>query len=125
MLLTRMPDYQANLVAHRFLDSHELETYVRHNVRTLRADYPPARLWRMLVRYLYEYQYLSFSAVGDPHTYFIRSTWFEEDFVATGVLDADRFETLARAVAALCGSYAVDESRFRPSAQVGRGLIED
>lgn len=68
LLLTRMPDYQANLIARRFLSVAEHETYVRHNVRTLRAQYPPARLWRMLIRYLYEYQYLGFSAVGDPRS---------------------------------------------------------
>jgi hypothetical protein len=113
LLLARMSDYQANLLARRLLDPSERETYVRHNVRMLRAEYPPSRLWRMLVRYLYEYQYLGLSDVADRRTFFMTSTWFAEDFVDTGVLDLDRFDALASAVAALCAGYAVDESRFR------------
>ena len=64
-LLTRMPDYQANLLAARFWTGDEAEAYVRHNVRTLRGHYEPGQTWRMLVRYLYECQYLRFSAVAD------------------------------------------------------------
>jgi hypothetical protein len=56
---------------------------------------------------------LSFSAVADPRAYFFGSTWFGEDFLATGILDADRFEALAQAIASLCGCYAIDEKRFR------------
>lgn len=41
ILLTRMPDYQANLLACRFLDLSERETYIRHNIRTLRGQYAP------------------------------------------------------------------------------------
>jgi len=113
LLLTRMPDHQANLVAWRFLDEDERETYVRHNVRTLRGEYLPARLWRMLVRYLYEFQYLALGAVEDRRGYFFSSTWFAEDFLATGILEEAGFDALATAVADLCASYAVDERRFR------------
>ncbi len=113
LLLERVPDYQANLVAMRFLDESERETYVRHNVRTLRPFYSAPRVWRMLIRYLYEYQYLRFSAVTDPAAFFVRSTWFDEDFFATGILDARRFDALTEAVAALCACWAVDERRFR------------
>jgi hypothetical protein len=106
ILLTRMPDYRANLVARRFMTEVERETYVRHNVRTLRPEYPPAELWRMLVRYLYEYQYLGpglgSRAVGDPRTWLARSTWFDDDFFASGALDERGFDTLAGAVARLC-----------------------
>lgn len=114
LLLLRMPDFQANLLAARYLDEAERETYVRQNVRTLRAEYPPARLWRMLVRYLYELQYLRFSAVGDRRTFFLRSTWFDADFIDSGVLDEATFDALAKAVAAICDCYAVDEARFIP-----------
>jgi hypothetical protein len=117
ILLTRMPDYRANLVARRFMSLDERETYVRHNIRTLRPFYPRAHLWRMLVRYLYEYQYLGpslrLSDIADPHAFFLDSTFFRDDFLASGVLDAPRFEGLAAGVAQLCASYAVDESRFR------------
>lgn len=114
VLFRRMPDYQANLLGARFLTPVEQETYVRHNVRTLRPEYPPARLWRMLVRYLYEYQYLRFSAVPDPRAYFLLSTWFEADFLASGVLDGASFDRLTAAVAAQCDGYAIDEHRVRP-----------
>lgn len=113
VLLARMPDYQANLVARRFLTDAEQEVYVRQNVRALRRDYPPARLWRMLVRYLYEYQYLGFSAVEDARTYFLRSTWFDQDLLESGVLDDASFDRLTASVAAVCGCYAVDQRWFR------------
>jgi hypothetical protein len=112
IVLDRVPDYRANLVGRRFLAEAEREAYVRHNVRSLRHEYPPARLWPMLARYLYEYQYLRFSAVGDARTYFLRSTWFDRDFLETGVLDDTSFDRLAACVAALCDGYAVDASRF-------------
>jgi hypothetical protein len=110
--LARMPDYQANLLAQRFLDRGEIETYIRHNIRTLRPAYAPAQLFRMLVRYLFEIQYLGFSEVADAKTFLVRSTWFETDFFATGILDGSRFSALVEAGAAICACYAVDESRF-------------
>jgi hypothetical protein len=112
LFLARMSDYQANLLAQRFLDRTEIETYLRHNIRTLRLTYAPSQLFRMLIRYLFEIQYLKFSAVADPQTYFVRSTWFDADFFATGVLDGPRFAELVRAGAAICGAHAVDEARF-------------
>jgi hypothetical protein len=113
LLLKRMPDYQANLLACRFLSPIERETYVRHNIRTLRDRYGPAQRWRMLIRYLTEYQYLRFSAVADARTFFVRSTWFDADFFASGLLDEARFDELAAGVARLCDAYAVDEHRLR------------
>ena len=117
ILLGRMPDLRANLIARRLMSGAERETYVRQNVRTLRFEYPPARRWRMLVRYLYEYQYLGpglgSALIADPRAFFVASTWFDADFFAPGVLDDERFDALAVAVARLAGSYAVDESRFR------------
>ena len=44
----------------------------------------------MLVRYLFEYQYLGALGsrrIADPATFFLASTWFDDDFLATGVLD--------------------------------------
>jgi len=112
VLVRRMPDFQSNLLAVRYLDEAERETYVRQNVRALRAEYPPSHLWRLLMRYLFELQYLGFSAVRDRRTFFVHSTWFDADFLATGVLDAARLDALADAVAAICDCYAVDESKF-------------
>jgi hypothetical protein len=114
---TRMPDWRANLVARAFLTEAEGETYVRHNVRTLRGEYPAPHLWRMLVRYLFEYQYLSpalgMTRVPDPREFLFASTWFADDFLATGVLDERRFDTLAAAVARLCACHAVDTAALR------------
>ncbi len=112
LFLARMPDFQANLLAQRFLDRTEIETYIRHNVRTLRVSYAPPQLFRMLIRYLFELQYLGFSAVADRTTFFVRSTWFDADFFVTGVLGPDRLTELAERAAALCACWRVDESRF-------------
>lgn len=112
-VLARMPDFQANVLAQRFLIPAERETYVRHNIRTLRGTYSPGESWRALIRYLVEYQYLRFSAVADRRTFFLRSTWFDADFIATGVLDDARFDALVAAVGRICDAYAVDERWFR------------
>lgn len=112
LIVRRMADFQANLLAQRFLDPPERETYVRQNIRTLRGEYPAARRWRLLARYLYEVQYLRFSAVADRREFFLRSTWCDADFLANGVLDAARFDALVSAVGAICDGYAVDETRF-------------
>jgi hypothetical protein len=114
LFLKRIDDYQSNLVAWPFLDDAERETYVRHNVRTLRPFFRPNELWRMLIRYLYEYQYLGLSVVEDGRTYFLRSTWFDVDFFAAGALDEARFDTLAAAARALCTCHALDTARITP-----------
>jgi hypothetical protein len=114
ILCSRLPDFQANLLAQRFLDDAERETYVRQNIRPLRAAYPPARRWRMLVRYLYEFQYLRFSAIADRRAYFLAITGFDTDFFASGALTEERFDHLVDVVGRLCDCYAVDEQRFRP-----------
>ncbi len=120
----RMPDWRANLVARAFLSPAERETYVRHNVRTLRPEYPPAAIWRMLVRYLFEYQYLGrrlgLTTMSDPHAFLVHSTWLADDLLATGVLDDAGFEALAALVDALCACWAVDASRLRLPAHDSR-----
>jgi hypothetical protein len=113
MILPRLVDYRANLLAVRFQTEEEREVYVRQNIRTLRQDYQPAGVFRMLVRYLYELQYMRFSAVDDGRTFFVRSTWFDTDFFQTGILDEGEFDLLVRDVKAVCESYRVDESRFK------------
>jgi hypothetical protein len=113
LLLARLPDYQANLLAWPFLSEMERETYVRHNIRSLRGFYAPAELWRMLVRYLFEFQYLGFSAVEDRRAYLFKSTWFETDYITAGALDERRFDELSASVSRLCACYAIDESRVR------------
>jgi hypothetical protein len=112
LVVQRMPDFQSNLLAQPFLDEAERETYVRQNIRALRAEYPPARRWRMLVRYLYELQYLRFSAVADPRRFLLASTWADADLLGAGLVDRAGFDTLADAVAALCDGYAVDRAKI-------------
>jgi hypothetical protein len=117
LLLGRLPDYRANLVARALTTPIERETYVRHNVRALRAEYAPERLWRLFVRCLIEYQYLlpalGMTRVPDPRAFFFHSTWFVDDFVATGIVDETRFDELAGLVGRLCGCHAIDPSRLR------------
>lgn len=113
VLMVRLPDYRSNLLAARFWSVEERETYVRQNIRTLRGAYAPAQIWRMLVRYLYEYQYLRFSAVEDEKSFFLRSTWFDTDFFASGLLDEQGFDRLVSTVVDICDGYSVDGSQFR------------
>jgi len=113
LFTSRLPDYQSNLLGFPFLDAVEREAYVRQNVRPLSREYPPERLWRHLVRALYEYQYLGFSAVPDARAYFIAHTGFEGDFFVCGALDDRRFDALAAAARAVCAAHAIDRTRIR------------
>jgi hypothetical protein len=117
LLLERLPDYRANLVARAFMTERERAVYARHNIRTLRHEYPAAALWRMLVRYLYEYQYvlpiLGLIALDDPYEYFAASTGFEAGFVERGVIARPAFLALAARVADVCGAYRVDTTKIR------------
>jgi hypothetical protein len=112
ILVSRLPDYRANLLSQHYLSEAERETYVRHNIRTLRGEYPRARLWRRLLRYVFEYQYLRFSHLPEPRAYFLHTTSFQHDFVDAGLCDLDTFEAVTAAVSALCDAYAVDHTRF-------------
>jgi hypothetical protein len=118
VLLTRMPDYRTNLVARRFMTQAERETYVRHNIRTLEPTYPRSHLWRMLIRYLYEYQYLgshlALTAIADSRGYFVDGTGFGREFLETRVLREEALDRLTAGIARICACYAVDEQRFRP-----------
>ncbi len=117
VLLARLPDYRANLVAGPFMTPAERETYVRHNIRTFRYEYSPHKLWRMLSRYLYEYQYLlpqlGLTDIEDPYGYFAASTGFETDVIDTGVLRQQRFESITAALSELCSRYSIDRDRIR------------
>ena len=117
LLVTRMPDYRANLVARRLTTDDEAETYVRHNVRALGAEYGADTAWRLLLRYLFEYQYLApalgLTRLADARTYFVASTGIADALFATGVIDEVRFDALAAIVGRLCTSYAIDATRLR------------
>lgn len=113
IVVSRLPDFRANLLARHFMSAAERETYVRHNIRSLHGEYPTARRWRMLLRYVFEYQYLRFSEISDPRTFFLHSTSFIDDFFVPGLCDDRTFDALIAAVAALCDAYAVDTTAFR------------
>ena len=116
LLATRLPDYRANLVARELMSHDEAETYVRHNVRGLGAEYAPEQAWRLLLRYLFEYQYLrptlGLTRVADPRTFFITSTGVADELFAPGVVDEERFDDLAAIVGRLCGGHAVDRRKL-------------
>jgi hypothetical protein len=117
LTLRRLPDWRTNLVARTLLDAAERETYVRHNVRLLRPEYPPPAFWRLLIRHLFEVQYvrpaLGMTAVPDPFAFYLHSTGAADELAATGVCDAAGFVALADAVAACCAAWAVDPARLR------------
>lgn len=116
LLVTRMPDYRANLVARALMSDDEAETYVRHNVRGLGGHYAPEQAWRLLLRYLFEYQYvrpaLGLTRIGDPRTFFVSSTGVADELFAAGVVDEARFDDLADIVGRLCAGHAVDRSKL-------------
>lgn len=111
--LSRIEDYQANLVAQRFLSPAERDTYVRNNVRSLVHDFRKESAYQRLARYVYEFQYLRFSSIPDARAYFDKSTWFQEQYLEPGNIEAEHFEQLLDLLGALCDQYQVDESRFR------------
>ncbi len=113
MLLPRAADYQANLLAARLQTIDERETYVRQNVRTLRPDYRHQEIWRMFARYLYELQYLRFSEVPDKVGYLAKSTWFDADFLHSGVVTEDAVARVDRAFRRLFDTFQIDESKIR------------
>jgi len=114
--LTRLPDLRANLVARVFMDDAERQAYARHNLRA--HAHPPAALWRGLVRYLVEYQYLGLLlddlSAAQRRTYLFEATSFGRDFLERGLLDGARFDALARLVELLCTCWTIDAQRFRP-----------
>ena len=116
LFATRIPDYQANLLACRFMSFAERETYVRQNVRALSREFTRQQLWRLLTRMLYEAQYLGFSAIADPRSYLLDTTWLRDDFLATRILHEAALAELLTAAAELCCAHEVDPTRFVPGA---------
>lgn len=112
VVVERMPDWRANLLAQRFLAPVEREAYVRQNVRTLDGVMPPHAIGRRLARYLYEAQYLRFSRVTDRLAFLRHGTGFEREFLDTGLVTTSTLAELDARVGALCDAWVVDESRF-------------
>jgi hypothetical protein len=108
-----MPDFQANLLASRYLPPDEMETYVRTNVRALLFDTQTTGLLTRLSRHAYEYQYLRFSRMEERLGYFLDSTWFKELYLKPRFLDEDQLDRLLILMGELCDAYTIDESKFR------------
>lgn len=117
VLFSRLPDYRANRLARLFMSDVEAETYARHNIRTLRREYPSTKMWSALLRYLYEYQYLlpdlRLIEVADPYRYFTLSTGFGRDFIERGILNRDGFLETAELLGRLCARTQVRSDYFR------------
>jgi len=112
--LARLPDYQANLLAQLFLERNAVETYVRNNVYCLSMDTPSTAIFSRLARYVYEYQYLRFSRIGDPKRYFASSTWFGDEYWARGVVSEALFDVLVETMHRLCACHAIRWDAFVP-----------
>lgn len=112
LFLTRLPDYRANLLACRFMSEAERETYVRQNVRPLHREYGSAQSWRLLVRLLYEAQYLRFSEMDAPAEY-LREAVLRHDVLDAGLVEQASWEELYAAAGALCEAHTIDAARFR------------
>jgi hypothetical protein len=110
LVLVRMSDFLSNLLARRYLPPEELEAYVRANVHTHIGE--ETRPLHLLARHAYEYQYLSLGQVEDPERYFLRSTWFQDYFVDTGLVPLPQLRALLQAVGRVCACYEVDGSAF-------------
>jgi hypothetical protein len=110
--LERLPDYQANLLSQRYLSLFERETYIRNNVYSLSLAYPSTGLFRRLARYAFELQYLRFSEIADRSGYFRASTWFEDEYLKTGIVREELAERLFGTVGEILDGYAVDETKF-------------
>ena len=67
-------------------------------------------MFQQLARYIYEFQYLRFSEIADRRSYFIRSTWFAEQFLLSGAIREELFDRLLTTMGLVCDAYEVDES---------------
>ena len=112
--LVRMADYQANLLARRYLSRAELETYIRNNVYCLRWTSPPAAFLQRLVRSVFEAQYLELSLVADRRRYLLSSTWFDQDYLHSGTISESQLEELLSLVQRLCAAQEVDDTKLVP-----------
>lgn len=109
---SRMEDYRANLLMKHFMPPEVLEAYVRTNVRSLMME--NVAPLRKLARYAYEAQYLWLGGLEDPWDYFVRSTYFLEEYVESGFTTEALCKQLFEAMRALCACYVVDTSRIFP-----------
>ena len=111
-MLDRIEDFMCNLLAKKFLSPDAMDTYVRNNVYSHWQDYTSESIYVQLGRQAYEFQYLRLSRIDDPLGWFLKSTWFTERFIQTGVISEALFNRLITKVAQICDCYEIDESKF-------------
>lgn len=110
--IDRMTDYLANYLGQRFMTDHEMQTYVRNNVRSLAFDNQTTGLLSRLARYAFEYQYLRFAQVQDPMQYLLTTTWLPQQYFDTGIVSEETFHQLCTLTGQLCDAYEVDDTLF-------------
>ena len=111
-MLHRAEDFMCNLLAKKFLSPDEMDTYARNNVYSHWDEDASGGIYVQLCRQAYEFQYLRLSRIEDPMDWFLKSTWFTERFIQTGVISEALFERLMTNVAQICDGYQIDESKF-------------
>ena len=111
--VSRVEDFQSNLLARRYLTSHEAETYVRNNLRAHSSEFRPEQGFHLLARYLYEMQYLRFTSIPDPWRYVVSTTWLRQELIAPGFVSEAAAQEVARALGEVLDLYSVDERWFR------------
>ncbi|MEM7055101.1 MAG: hypothetical protein AAF446_11235, partial [Pseudomonadota bacterium] len=107
-LLRRIDDYMANFLARHYLTRDGMDTYMRNNVGSRVLDYAPEQALKHLLRIAYEYQYLHLSSIRDPQAWFMKSTWFEAQFVTPGIVSLESFARLTDQIARICDCYEID-----------------
>jgi hypothetical protein len=111
-MIVRSEDFQANLLSQRYLRTAEIETYIRNNVYSLVTERETTGVYARMLRYAYQYQYLRLSSIDDPLGFFLKSSWFAEEYYRTGILSEEQFQQVLTLVGEICDCYAIDESKF-------------
>lgn len=112
MMIVRSEDFQANLLIRRYLRSAEMETYIRNNVHSLVTERETTGIYARMLRYAYQYQYLRLSRIDDPMSFFLKSSWFAEEYFRSCILSEEQFQQVLTLVSEICDCNAIDESKF-------------
>lgn len=106
----RIGDYRANLLARAVLEPEETWAYARVNAGThaLEGLGPFAQL----ARHAIEVHYLALAGCADPADTLFRTTFFDDHFVAAGVLDARAARELFAATGQALACWEIDASVF-------------
>ncbi|MRG92229.1 hypothetical protein [Polyangium spumosum] len=113
VMLTRIPDFAANLFFLRYLRPAEARAYLHANVRHhMNEDLGPLA---QLTRYALEISYLDLAGIPDPIPHFVETTYFDGYFIKPQVCGERQLRDLRDAMAQLCSAYQVDASAFFPA----------